>query len=168
MLTGMELDPQTFKNTLSRFPSGVTVVTSIADGIASGMTVSAFAAVSLDPPRISICVSHEAETRPVIESSRSFAVHILGRTQAELGLRFAHLLPDVPVPFEGIQYSKAVTGSPILPECVAWLDCELESTIAVGDHKLFIGIPVAASDNAGCDEAIVYYDRNWRVLEPLG
>jgi flavin reductase (DIM6/NTAB) family NADH-FMN oxidoreductase RutF len=161
---GMELDAQTFKDTLSRFPSGVTVVTSIADGIPSGMTVSAFAAVSLNPPRISICVSHEAATRPVIESSRSFAVHILGRTQAELGLRFALLLPDVPEPFAGISYTTAATGSPILPECVAWLDCQLESTITVGDHKLFIGIPVAANAAAGCDEAIVYYDRNWRLL----
>lgn len=163
----MELDPQAFKDTLRCFPSGVTVVTSMADGVPSGMTVSAFAAVSLAPPRISICVSREAETRPVIEASRHFAVHILGCTQAELGMRFAHLLPDVPVPFEGVSYGSAVTGSPILSECVAWLDCELESMIAVGDHKLFIGIPRAANASAGSDEPIVYYDRHWRMLAPL-
>jgi flavin reductase (DIM6/NTAB) family NADH-FMN oxidoreductase RutF len=163
----MELDPQAFKDNLSRFPSGVTVVTSIANGMPSGMTVSAFAAVSLTPPRISICVSHEAETRPVIEASRHFAVHILGRTQAELGMRFAHMLPDVPVPFEGLSYGSAVTGSPILPECIAWLDCELERTVEVGDHKLFIGIPLAARA-IGSEEPIVYYDRHWRVLEPIG
>jgi flavin reductase (DIM6/NTAB) family NADH-FMN oxidoreductase RutF len=104
----------------------------------------------------------------MIESSRHFAVHILGRTQEQLGMRFAHLLPDVPVPFAGIRYATAVTGSPILHECLAWLDCELESTVAVGDHKLFIGIPLAVGAAANSDEPIVYYDRNWRVLQPLG
>lgn len=161
----MELDIQAFKDTLSRFPSGVTVVTSVLDGVPSGMTVSAFAAVSLTPPRVSICVSLEAETRPAIEASRHFAVHILGREQAELGMRFAHLLPDVPVPFEGLSYRTAVTGSPILAECIAWLDCELESTIAVGDHKLFIGIPLAVDAAAGSDDPIVYCQRDWRMLE---
>jgi 3-hydroxy-9,10-secoandrosta-1,3,5(10)-triene-9,17-dione monooxygenase reductase component len=163
----MELDAQAFKDTLSCFPSGVTVVTSLLDGVPSGMTVSAFAAVSLTPPRISICVNQDAETRPAIETSRHFAVHILGRRQAELGMRFAHLLPDVPVPFAGLKYGAAVSGSPILPDCVAWLDCALESTIVVGDHKLFIGIPLAVDPAAGSDEPIVYCQRNWRVLEPL-
>lgn len=164
-VASMELDAQAFKDTLSRFPSGVTVVTSILDGAPSGMTVSAFAAVSLTPPRVSICVSLEAETRPAIEASGCFAVHILGRGQAELGMRFAHLLPDVPVPFAGLSYRTAITGAPILPECIAWLDCELESTIAVGDHKLFIGIPRAVEPAAGSDDPIVYCQRDWRVLE---
>lgn len=166
--TGMELDPQTFKDTLSHFPSGVTVVTSLANGIPSGMTVSAFAAVSVTPPRVSICVSDEAETRQVIESSRSFAVHILGCSQAELGLRFAQLLPEVPTPFAGLGYSTAATGSPILAGCVAWLDCVLESTVTVGDHKLFIGTPVAANARDSDEAAIIYYERNWRTLAPLG
>lgn len=163
-LSSMELDAQAFKDTLSRFPSGVTVVTSVLDGVPSGITVSAFAAVSLTPPRISICVNLEAETRPVIEASGCFAVHILGSAQEELGMRFAHLLPDVPVPFAGVTYRTAATGAPILPDCIAWLDCELESTIAVGDHKLFIGIPRAVDAAAGSDEPIVYCQRAWRVL----
>jgi flavin reductase (DIM6/NTAB) family NADH-FMN oxidoreductase RutF len=163
----MELDAQAFKETLSRFPSGVTVVTSVLNGVPSGMTVSAFAAVSLSPPRISICVSLEAETRSVIEASQHFAVHILGRGQAELGMRFAHLLPDVPVPFEGLSYRTAVTGAPILAECIAWLDCQLESVVAVGDHKLFIGIPLAVDAAVSSEDPIVYCQRNWRTLERL-
>jgi flavin reductase (DIM6/NTAB) family NADH-FMN oxidoreductase RutF len=163
----MELDAQAFKDTLSRFPSGVTVVTSMLDGVPRGTTVSAFAAVSLTPPRISICVSLEAEVRPAIEASGHFAVHVLGRNQAELGMRFAHLLPDVPVPFEGFLYRTAATGSPILPECIAWLDCQVESTVAVGDHKLFIGTPLAVDAAVSSDDPIVYCQRNWRSLEPL-
>ena len=89
---------------------------------------------------------------------------ISGSGQAELGMRFAHLLPDVPVPFAGVTYRTAATGAPILPDCIAWLDCELESTIAVGDHKLFIGIPRAVDAAAGSDDPIVYCQRAWRVL----
>jgi flavin reductase (DIM6/NTAB) family NADH-FMN oxidoreductase RutF len=160
----MELDPQTFKDTLSRFPCGVTVVTAMLEGVPSGLTVSAFAAVSLQPPRVSICVGHDSDTLPVIERSGHFAVHILGRDQAELGLRFAKLLPDVPEPFTGLAYSVGTTGSPILPLCTTWLECRVESQLVVGDHTLLIGAPLTAASGALPDDPIVYHARRWCAL----
>jgi flavin reductase (DIM6/NTAB) family NADH-FMN oxidoreductase RutF len=161
----MELDAQTFKDTMARFPCGVTVVTAMGDdGVPSGLTVSTFAAVSLQPPRISICVGHESDSLPVIERAGHFAVHILGREQAELGLRFAKLLPDVPEPFAGLSYSVGVTGSPLLPHCTTVLECRIEQRIVVADHTLFIGAPLKAAEGSLADDPIVYHARSWRRL----
>src|SRR4029077_1897508 len=55
------IDARTFRHVLARFPSGVTVVTvRDADGRDYGMTVSAFASLSLDPPLVLVCIGDDA------------------------------------------------------------------------------------------------------------
>jgi flavin reductase (DIM6/NTAB) family NADH-FMN oxidoreductase RutF len=100
----------------------------------------------------------------VIERAGHFAVHILGRDQAELGLRFAKLLPAVPDPFEGLNFTLGPGGCPIVPDCIAWLECRVESTFVVGDHTLIIGAPFASDPGDPAGEPIVYHDRQWRTL----
>ncbi len=161
-------DPKAFKNVLSRFASGVTVVTTMSDGKAHGLTVSAFTSVSADPPRILVCLGRETRSRPMVERSGVFAVHILGSEHARMGMRFAKMLPDIEEPFEGLEYRTEATGAPILDDCLAWLDCKVDSAIEVGDHTVFVGA-VEALGVASEGWPVLYYDRNWRVLreEPL-
>lgn len=162
----MTVDPAGFRDVMSHFASGVTVVTTIWEGTPHGLTVSAFSSVSLSPPRVLICLGNDTDSKPLIDRSGSFAVHILGRDHVELGPRFAKLIPDVEDPFVDLPYRTEVTGSPILDSCIAWLDCRVESTMAIGDHTIYVGDVQAIGRPNEESDPVLYYRRAWRVLDP--
>ena len=61
-----------FKAVMRHFATGVTVVTSVREGEPRGVTVSAFASVSVDPPLVLICINREARSYLYISSSKVF------------------------------------------------------------------------------------------------
>jgi flavin reductase (DIM6/NTAB) family NADH-FMN oxidoreductase RutF len=159
----MPLDPQLFKNAMSQFASGVTVVTTEHEGQKFGMTVAAFSSVSLDPPLVLVCLANSASAREPLVAAKRFAVHILAADQATLGARFAGMLKSIRDRFDGVAVGTAVTGSPILGDCLAWLDCRLVHAYPGGDHTICVGEVVAASVDPSRD-ALLHYRRNWRTL----
>ncbi|MDQ6825986.1 MAG: flavin reductase family protein, partial [Candidatus Eremiobacteraeota bacterium] len=78
-----------FKDAMRRFATGVTVVTSVREGTPRGVTVSAFASVSLEPPSVLICINREARSYLFIATSRIFCVNILSKQQRFLAERFS-------------------------------------------------------------------------------
>lgn len=161
----MPPDAHAFRDALSRFASGVTVVTTLCDDRQHGLTVSAFCSVSAEPPHVLVCLGNDTESKPLIERSGRFAVHFLGRASAELGPRFAKLPPHVGDPFAGLGTSSAVSGCPILNDCRAWLDCQVAAVHPAGDHTIFVGRVVALGRGRDEGEPVVYVERAWRVLE---
>ena len=121
------------------FASGVTVVTTALDGRLHGVTVSAFTAVSLDPPLVLVSLADEATSRDMIAESGLFAVNILSEDQEFLSERFAARAPLVNDDFEGVPYHVEATGAPILKGSLAWYDCRVVATHQGGDHTLFLG-----------------------------
>jgi flavin reductase (DIM6/NTAB) family NADH-FMN oxidoreductase RutF len=162
----MPLDATTYKDALSRFASGVTVVTTMHDDTPHGLTVSAFSSVSATPPRVLVCLGNATHSMPLVEKAGRFAVHILGREHVALGPRFAKFAPGASDPFEGLAYRLERTGCPVLVDCLAWLDCQVETTMVVGDHTVFIGAVEAAGFGATDAEPVLYYQRGWRLLDP--
>jgi flavin reductase (DIM6/NTAB) family NADH-FMN oxidoreductase RutF len=145
------------------FASGVTVVTTALEGRLRGVTVSAFVAVSLDPPLILIALANETTTREMIAESGILAVNILSDEQEFLSKRFAARAPIVNESFEGAPYHIAVTGAPILEKSLAWYDCRVEATYAGGDHTLVVGRVQAF----GMDESrqpLIYFANRYRHL----
>ena len=161
----MSTDARAFKEALSRFASGVTVVTTVNAGSPHGLTVSAFSSVSVSPPRVLICLGNETDSKPLVERSGCFAVHVLGRDHVALGQRFAKLIPGIDDPFTGLQYRSEKTGCPILSCCIAWPDCRVDATLEAGDHTIFVGA-VEAAGPPGEGDPILYYRRAFRVLDP--
>ena len=78
----MPLDTVAFRASLSRFASGVTVLTTrSAEGQDLGMTATAFSSLSLDPPLVLVCIDHAASMAPALERATHLAVHVLGADQ---------------------------------------------------------------------------------------
>ena len=77
------------------------------------------------------------------------------------GKRFANVTTEDR--FSGIQTDAAVTGSPILPGCAAWLDCALWHIYDGGDHWIVIG-DVKAAHVDGDSQSLLYFRRQWRRL----
>ena len=78
-----------FKTALAAWASGVSVVTTNADGMLYGLTVSSFTSLSLDPPLVLVCLNKENRLPEMIEASGGFAVSILHRGQQEASNYFA-------------------------------------------------------------------------------
>lgn len=157
----MPLDPEQFKRALRSWPSGVTVVTTQADGALHGMTASAFTSVSLSPPLVSVCLGENTRTLALIERSRVFAVNVLAQSQAAVSNHFAS--PETEdARFEGQHYSVGANGCPRLDGALVQIECEVHSILTAGDHRIVVG-HVAATD-VGQGVPLVYWDGSYRDM----
>jgi flavin reductase (DIM6/NTAB) family NADH-FMN oxidoreductase RutF len=155
------LDPTLFRQALAQFASSVTVVTAVSDGARFGFTASSFTSVSLRPPLVLVCAATRLDALDAIVRSRAFGVNVLGIHQRALGLRFAGLAPGVVDRFDSVETTTAVTGSPLLPGSLAWLDCRVWRVDEAGDHTIVIGEVVSARVNEH-HVPLLYHDRRWQ------
>lgn len=154
-----------FRDVLRHFPSGVTVVTIKSPGsdVPHGLTVSAFASVSPDPPLILISVDHRASAYQLLETAgTTFAVNILGHDQMEMSNRFAWLKDEDR--FAEGEWDTAATGAPILKDALAWLDCTIYSRFTAGSHTIYIGEVQASGVPRPDVKPLVYWNRGYRKL----
>lgn len=137
------IDATTFRHTLGRFPSGVTVVTVRgADGRDYGMTVSAFASLSLEPPLVLVCIGDDATIAGAVADARQFAVNVLSENQEALARRFAEQDIDR---FADVRISRGATGLALLDGAAARLECAIVARHRGGDHTIVVGEVLAAS-----------------------
>ena len=156
-ISGEPLTDQALRKMRGLFASGVTVVTTVHEGQLRGVTVSAFASVSLNPPLVMMCLANESESKDWIAESGVFAVNILSDEQEFLSERFAARAPIVNGRFDGVPYNTAITGSPILAKSLAWYDCRVEATHDGGDHTIFIGRVEAVGFGAEGKQPLLYF-----------
>lgn len=160
----MPVEPAVFRATMSHWATGVTIVTSRHQGEPIGFTASSFASLSLAPPRILVCIAKRLHTYQAIADAAIFAVNILTTAQLEWGLRFAGQWPETPERFRDIATTAAITGAPILPDVLGWLDCRVHQTHDGSDHMIVIGDVLACSSTEDADP-LLYYHRQWRQLK---
>ena len=133
----MPVSPDDFRNALSRFASGVTVVsTKDAEGKLHGITVSSFCSVSLQPPMVLICIEKITTSHHAFEESGVFIVNILNDDQSWLSEKFADPLRDK---FDGVDFRSGLDGVPILNDALASLECRITFSYHGGDHSIFVG-----------------------------
>jgi flavin reductase (DIM6/NTAB) family NADH-FMN oxidoreductase RutF len=156
----MPISEDEFRSALSRFPSGVTVVTTKdASGRFHGITVSAFSSVSLDPPLVLICIERDAYSHQAFLESGVFAVNFLSSSQSELSERFASPLDDK---FEKVDFTLGDLGLPLLAGCLVNLECKVRNTGDGGDHTIFIGEVESARVNDG--DPLLYFRSDYREI----
>ena len=162
----MAVDAATFRSVLGQWPSGVTVVTTVADDGWHGMTASSFNSVSLEPPLVSVCLAKKIYTHTLIERSGVFAVNILAKDQAAIGKRFAGQQPELTDRFAGLQASTAESGAPVLGDALGWLDCRVVHAYEGGDHTIFVG-EVLAADTPRLTAPLLFHSRAWGQFADL-
>jgi flavin reductase (DIM6/NTAB) family NADH-FMN oxidoreductase RutF len=163
----MAVDRVRFRDLLRCFASGVTVVTAGRGERVHGMTVSAFASVSAEPPLVLIVIDRRAAIHEFLAEGGpagppAFAVNILAADQEELSRRFA-APPDVER-FAAGSWSAAATGAPILTDALAWLDCTVVDRRRAGDHVIYVGRVESGEVVRPEAGPLVYWDRGYRRL----
>jgi flavin reductase (DIM6/NTAB) family NADH-FMN oxidoreductase RutF len=152
------VDQDVFRRTIGHFATGVTVVTTVLEGLDHAMTASAFTSVSLEPPSVLVCVDKEARFRDAVLESGTWGVSVL----SVAGRRAADWLATKGRPLVGQldrfpHHRGPVTGAALLDDSIAWLECR---TIAVhdgGDHDIVLGqvVELALGDRDAAP--LVYY-----------
>jgi flavin reductase (DIM6/NTAB) family NADH-FMN oxidoreductase RutF len=142
---------------MRRFATGVTVVTCPGPDGPEGITVNAFTSVSLRPPQVLVCLDRRSRTLPTILTAGRFAVNVLGWEQRELATRLADKTRTPAQRFAGIRESTLVTGSPVVPDSLAVIDCLLAQVWPCGDHVLLVGDVVGGSTER-TDEPLLLYE----------
>lgn len=126
-----------FRDALGLFPTGVCVVT-VATGAEewTGMTVSSFNSVSLDPPIIVWSIAHSARLRCAFHNSAGFTVNVLAEDGAALARRFAHHGTRAITTAEG---QAAGPNGVCLPQALVAFECRVQALVEAGDHDLVLG-----------------------------
>lgn len=154
------VDATAFRDVLSQWPSGVTIVTTLVDGVRHGMTASSFSSVSLTPPLVSICLDRRLYSHQLVSDTGIFGVSVLAKDQAELARRFAGMVPGVTDRFAGESWSTAHTGVPLLDSGLGWVDCRVVHAHPGGDHTIFVG-EVMAAHTARRTAPLLFHSRGW-------
>jgi flavin reductase (DIM6/NTAB) family NADH-FMN oxidoreductase RutF len=132
-----EFDSLHFRQALSQFATGVTVITTrLEDGSFRGLTASSFNSVSLDPPLVLWSLGTSANSLPIFSGNSHYVINILNAGQAHLAKLFSRRSDD---PWEGVEYELSRTGMPILKGATAWFECHNRSRYPEGDHVIFVG-----------------------------
>ncbi|CAM5739655.1 FMN reductase (NADH) RutF [Mycolicibacterium aubagnense] len=106
-----QIDPRTFRNVLGQFCTGITVITTVHDGVPVGFACQSFAALSLDPPLVLFCPTKQSRAWKAIEASGKFCVNMLHENQQLVSAQFGSRADDK---FAGIDWRPSELGSPVL------------------------------------------------------
>lgn len=151
------------RTAMGRFATGVSVVTTKNGDEINGMTANALTSVSLEPPLILICVDRDNYTHRLVSESKIFAVNILSESQQELADAFARPGPGKADYLSKLETFKAITGSPIIANCLSYLDCRVVQMHQAGDHTIFIG-QVTAAEVKSDNNPLIYWNGSYRRL----
>jgi flavin reductase (DIM6/NTAB) family NADH-FMN oxidoreductase RutF len=158
-----------FTEAMSRFATGVAVVT-VRDGRDDiGSTVSSVASVSADPPTVMVGVLASSYLAEVIDATGGFAVNVLGARHRALAGRFAaEGRPSARLLLAAEPHRRgARTGALVLDTAVAALECAVRTRVDSGDHAVYLAaaepVPgVGAADDG--DGPLVRFNGRYRTL----
>jgi 3-hydroxy-9,10-secoandrosta-1,3,5(10)-triene-9,17-dione monooxygenase reductase component len=137
------LEAQELRTLMSRWTTGVAVVTSRGDNGPRGATTNALTSLSLNPPLLLVCLDNGSNTLDAVRTSRRFCVNILAAGQEEIARRFA-TKQSGEEKLAGVLHEVRADGVPALGGTLAWVVCELEREHEGGDHAILIGRPLQA------------------------
>jgi len=150
-----------FRSVMSSFATGVCILGATrADGAAIGMTVNAFASVSLNPPLVLVCLGVEAPRSQAIIDVGHFAISFLAEDQVHLSNHFAR-------PSEGVapdgSWTLGNNGAPLIKDASATIECDLDTTHPSGDHLIVIG-RVTSLSSASNRQPLLYFRGGYRQI----
>lgn len=157
------MPPAEFRAALGRFASGITIMSTLQDGVAHAMTANAFTSVSLDPPLVLWCLKKDSQRYNVFAEAESFTINVLGTEHENVSSRLArqgeHSLGEVAL-------LKTELGPPALADAHAVFECICDSRHDGGDHLILIGrvVRFARRDDGA---PLVYYRGQYGALAEI-
>jgi len=132
------IEPNRYRMVLGHYPTGVVLISSLDEaGEPVGMIVGSFTSASIDPPLVAYLPSKSSSSYRQLRDARHFVVNVLGADQIALCRQFA--VKNASDKWTGVSWRRSKRGLPILDGAVAWIECEVSSTLDAGDHDVVLG-----------------------------
>jgi flavin reductase len=161
-------EPDLFREAMSQFASGVSVVTTLQGGVDHAMTASAFTSVSLDPPLVLVCVDKSARFHQAVALSRFWGASILAGSQLDTARWLATRGRLLAGQLDAIPHHRGEhTGAALLDQALCRLECRTWEMYDGGDHTIVVGEVVGMDVAAGDEPAMVYFRSAFGVLAGL-
>jgi flavin reductase len=159
--------PDRFIAAMGMAATSVSVLTTDGPAGRYGLTVSAVASVSAEPPLLLVCLNRRNPAAAAVAGNGHFALSVLAVENRAFAETFSgRPLSGRPFDFANHQWEKGLCGAPVVGDAAAVFECEVHETHEAGTHRIFIGRVVTA--RRGVQEPLVYASRAYRrsiVLE---
>lgn len=145
-----------FKECMSIFPTGVTVVTT---NNMCGITINSFCSLSLNPMMILFNITRTSYQLRQLSSSNDFVVNILNSEQQKVSQAFADS--------DRAQWQKYFDCSNnlvVVKDALCYIYCQKYKVYDGGDHKIIVGSVKDLKKNAD-GKPLVYYKRKYCELQ---
>ena len=150
-----------FRQCLSKFATGVTVVTCSNDqGGCFGITANSFSSVSLEPPLVLWNIAKGSNSLQEFLETEYFGINILAATQQLESQTFAKSEHNI---FEGIDYSLNVNKIPLLKNTLAHLICRTHDIHECGDHYIVVGEVISYQSNDA--EPLLFFNGSYQAIQ---
>ncbi|MFD5464240.1 MFS transporter [Kitasatospora sp. NPDC127059] len=143
------------------FATGVTVASTVHDGIPHATTVNSFVTVSLDPALVLVCVERGSRLDALIAEKAPLGITVLSAGQRDTAVHFAKRdRPSGEAQFDGHPWRPGKeTGAPLLEAGTAWLECAVRTVVPAGDHSIVLAEVLSFTDVPSCTEPDRYGQR---------
>lgn len=148
------------RSAMSRFPTGVTVITALTAEGPAGLSANSVTSLSLDPPLMLACVDRGSRTLRALEQAGRFGVNVLAGDAAELAVGFASKAPSREK-WTDVGWSES-GGIPVLDAAIVWIGCELRDVISGGDHVIVTGQVLETRERDGVP--LLFHRGSYRPL----
>jgi flavin reductase (DIM6/NTAB) family NADH-FMN oxidoreductase RutF len=135
-------------------PTAVAVVPTSAHGQRQGLTATAVASVSADPPQLMVCVNRASRSASAITAAGRFGLNYLGPEHLDLAEAFAAPIDDPEARFHAARWVDSPSGIPLLGDALASFACDVVSAVDSGTHVVFIGRVTEVRHRTG--DALIY------------
>jgi len=164
-VTDIEVDIDAFRAAMRELAAGVVVVTVGKDRDITGFTATSVLSLSTHPPRLLVCVDQGSASWLALHRHPHFGVNVLRDEERILANRFAGRdgLTGA-ARYAGARWTTMLTGTPILQNALAALDCAVEEMLPRYDHSIVIGRVLAASVRPG-SFPLVYWRGDYHPSE---
>lgn len=123
------------RQAFSLFPTGVVGLAALVDGEPTGLAVTSFTSVSLDPPLVSVCIARTSTTWPALSQCDRIGMSVLGSEHETLCRQLAARTGDR---FADASWHATPTGAVLIHDSSLWLECQVHSTLDGGDHEIIV------------------------------
>ena len=127
-----------FKLGMRSLAHAVNIVTAAHGGHRYGMAATAVCSATAEPPTVLVCVNKLATTHGAIAKSKVFCVNVLRAEDWELSSTFSGAQSGE-TRFKSREWTRLVTGSPVLLDALVSFDCRVINKLVHGTHTIFLG-----------------------------
>lgn len=143
------MNPDAKETALRMIPYGLYVLTAENEaGQVAAATVNWVTQASFEPPLVVVGVKADSHAHALIKETEAFALNVLSKKQPSVAFTFFKPAQKEGQKISDQPYHAGQTGSPILDNAPAFVECRLVDTVERGDHSVFVGEVVNAGVSA--------------------